>query len=868
MIQTILTTAGTGVTLEVPAATLTDLEITNDSWQGKSVHDATQSIISLIGGWLGYEYNETTEDEEYTLRMIDYNDTTTDFHIDYEEDMIFQQPTTTGIGIYNVITLYYTDSTTGERKSVKVSDTTSINAYGKRVGIITESDTAGIDDETKATLMANAILASTKDKVIDFTMKIPFAFKINGKRLKFGQKFSLDYPFASSSTTFNTLESYRHVLDFENGDYYTEIQGNQNNVRTGITKWQKMIRRPGLKDQKTGRDLSSLTQIPAPTSLTVVETGLEAIALTPRAYAVLSCVRPQGQYPREFVFEVKRSIDTDYSKAQKVTVRADEIAGNEVISTRVSLDVKTEYDCRVYAINTDGIKGLISSEVTINEIGDSVAPAKPTGVIIFGGNEGVNVTFNSNSENDLLGYNIYYKSAGNPTKEDFDKIKKTNSNDTILPNLEPKDYYIRVSAYDSSGNESDLSDTQSPVRPSPILEIRTQQEFENWSETVLSSSYITPNYNILRINDKGSNYTLGTSLEKISELIKIEKDKFKIETVGDVTIDVYTTQNQLFDFKCDNLYINDIATSVKECQGDIFTHFEFNEKTTGIGNINFNNVKALGLLKNNDLISPSATLNNKNINIIDCYSEKTRFLADFNTLNNCNLLISNCETKQDVGYLTPITFVANSTSKININKNKIVDGGIRFVTSADNTTITENEFRYTYDVTLATLDNPVPLQFIVNITGTNTTDNLAMNNNQIYYEPATIDTIMKFTNANANKSTSVIGNIVSSPTLLSEEIIKSWGIKLIGSSQTNATVSGRTVTIDSGTFGADYEPNRDLYMVGGGYEIKRKIVEKSTTTLTLDIAINSTIESSISSVIVISEDFIVSNNSKSFDTKY
>lgn len=70
---------------------------------------------------------------------------------------------------------------------------------------------------------------------------------------------------------------------------------------------------------------------------------------------------------------------------------------------------------------------------------------------------GFTVAWNANAEADLAGYNVYYWRSGLAQWEKADAGNQTSFNlEQPLENI-GKQYYFRVTAYDTSGNESDAS---------------------------------------------------------------------------------------------------------------------------------------------------------------------------------------------------------------------------------------------------------------------------------------------------------------------------------------------------------------------------------------------------------------------------
>ncbi len=96
---------------------------------------------------------------------------------------------------------------------------------------------------------------------------------------------------------------------------------------------------------------------------------------------------------------------------------------------------------------------------------DNTAPAIPTGVQVLNGDNVVDLSWNKNREADLAGYNIYYSTTyygqytliGSSTNNYFTDDGAKNG---VLN-------YYAVTAYDQSGNESDLSKDNVYATPRP-----------------------------------------------------------------------------------------------------------------------------------------------------------------------------------------------------------------------------------------------------------------------------------------------------------------------------------------------------------------------------------------------------------------
>ncbi|HSP89110.1 MAG TPA: glucoamylase family protein [Ignavibacteriaceae bacterium] len=93
--------------------------------------------------------------------------------------------------------------------------------------------------------------------------------------------------------------------------------------------------------------------------------------------------------------------------------------------------------------------------ISINDI-DSIAPETPLNLSATGFETNINLTWTLNTETDLAGYRIYRSDTS-----DFEIVASLPGNATYFQNntgVPPKTYTYKISAFDSSGNESDLSE--------------------------------------------------------------------------------------------------------------------------------------------------------------------------------------------------------------------------------------------------------------------------------------------------------------------------------------------------------------------------------------------------------------------------
>ena len=172
--------------------------------------------------------------------------------------------------------------------------------------------------------------------------------------------------------------------------------GNKQKVRGGTLRWTSKITRPQKLEQITNRDIGAVTLLKKPSDLQIIESGIEKLSLTSKAYAVLQWNRPLGEYPANYELQIKKSTD-NWEKSEKYSIISSEVAGVEQIRQKVTLETNTAYIFRVYAVDTNGKKGVVSDEKNINSIGDNIPPTVVTGMTVTAGVKQAIVSFDPNT---------------------------------------------------------------------------------------------------------------------------------------------------------------------------------------------------------------------------------------------------------------------------------------------------------------------------------------------------------------------------------------------------------------------------------------------------------------------------------------
>ncbi|RKY89777.1 hypothetical protein DRQ09_00760, partial [candidate division KSB1 bacterium] len=117
------------------------------------------------------------------------------------------------------------------------------------------------------------------------------------------------------------------------------------------------------------------------------------------------------------------------------------------------------YYYRISAVDSSGNESEFSEEVSATPA-DTIPPSPPQNLTATGLNESIRLVWNSSPESDLLHYKIYRNQTDGFTPAPSDSIGYVLKPDTVFTDssvIVGQIYYYRVSAVDSSGNESGFS---------------------------------------------------------------------------------------------------------------------------------------------------------------------------------------------------------------------------------------------------------------------------------------------------------------------------------------------------------------------------------------------------------------------------
>lgn len=132
---------------------------------------------------------------------------------------------------------------------------------------------------------------------------------------------------------------------------------------------------------------------------------------------------------------------------------------------------------------------------------DNTAPIPPKNIVVFNGDNRVDLSWPSNRENDLSGYNVYYSysydgkytligSTGEPYFIDYDAANGET-------------YYYAVTAYDYNGNESELSYDVIYSTPRPEGFNQSIFDYINYPD---NSGYTFTTYSVVPFDDVSTDF--------------------------------------------------------------------------------------------------------------------------------------------------------------------------------------------------------------------------------------------------------------------------------------------------------------------------------------------------------------------------
>lgn len=132
---------------------------------------------------------------------------------------------------------------------------------------------------------------------------------------------------------------------------------------------------------------------------------------------------------------------------------------------------------------------------------DFTAPASPTGIQVFNGDNRVDLSWNLNRESDLAGYNVYYSFTYDGK---YTLIGSANDNYFVDDEaVNGNKYYYAVTAYDYNGNESDLSHDVIYSTPRPEGFNQSIFNYRNFPD---NAGYTFTNYSVVPFDAQSTDF--------------------------------------------------------------------------------------------------------------------------------------------------------------------------------------------------------------------------------------------------------------------------------------------------------------------------------------------------------------------------
>ena len=140
--------------------------------------------------------------------------------------------------------------------------------------------------------------------------------------------------------------------------------------------------------------------------------------------------------------------------------------GVQIVSTNatLTLQLRAPVGGTYASVSLNSVAGDAYGQVGIN-LADNTPPATPANVSVIAGQSRIRVSWQTNSETDLAGCRVYYRAGaagppwdGTATVEGSPSPVQVNGTNVLLRGLSlGTNYFVAVSAVDTTGNESPLS---------------------------------------------------------------------------------------------------------------------------------------------------------------------------------------------------------------------------------------------------------------------------------------------------------------------------------------------------------------------------------------------------------------------------
>ncbi|MGM0409176.1 MAG: hypothetical protein ACQEQF_00320 [Bacillota bacterium] len=214
----------------------------------QSVWDAIQQIAKQIGWFLGYLWDNSTNQWRLTFKEPPRTKNSIDYLLTAENDIYSRNLAFNDSSIRNAVTVEYIDSATDEVQTVTVTDADSIDEFRRRAMTIGTKDTPLIDTSTEATNFAGALLSDLKQITSTSRIQMPLFTDID-----LFSTLSIWDPRIESSMGFYAVESLKHIINPASNQLRTEVI-TAGKVVGSKEKWLEMETRPGADGNPTNVD--------------------------------------------------------------------------------------------------------------------------------------------------------------------------------------------------------------------------------------------------------------------------------------------------------------------------------------------------------------------------------------------------------------------------------------------------------------------------------------------------------------------------------------------------------------------------------------------------------------------------------------
>lgn len=157
------------------------------------VLDAITTLAMMIGWTVRYRWSASASAFRLTLFQPDRSKAVPDRTLGPQNCLGIRNLSVSRAGVRNVIAVVYSDSSTLQangvdyvRKTVTVSDATSISKYGRRWAEATEASASQVKDATTAAALANAVLSDLKEPLATQEAELQYMYCLElGDLLRF-----------------------------------------------------------------------------------------------------------------------------------------------------------------------------------------------------------------------------------------------------------------------------------------------------------------------------------------------------------------------------------------------------------------------------------------------------------------------------------------------------------------------------------------------------------------------------------------------------------------------------------------------------------------------------------------------------------